>query len=145
MVGRFLSMGRSSDSSYNALFQFQSTERAIVVDSIYDSFMVALKEKNASLVSALPDGMILSAEGATAKVVRLVEDAVAKVRLCLPFPRAFKGQLSDSRARFAQGATALAISNGGLASSTVAPVILVDVNSSVNYSLPFLLRGCSLY
>lgn len=62
------------------VFQFQSTERAIVVDSIYDCFMVALKEKNASLVSALPDGMILSAEGATAKVVRLVEDAVSKVR-----------------------------------------------------------------
>lgn len=55
--------------------------------------MVALKEKNASLVSALPDGMILSAEGATAKIVRLVEDAVAKVHLCLPIPRSHRTAL----------------------------------------------------
>lgn len=63
-----------------------ATERAIVVESVYDEFVEVMKQKTAELLAVLADEdgvaeMDLSGEGPAEKVKKLVGDAVAKVCL----------------------------------------------------------------
>ena len=65
------------------------TERAIVVDSVYDEFESIIRRKGLELVSALAVGssagtvgeMAVAGEGPADKVRGLVEDALKKVSL----------------------------------------------------------------
>lgn len=123
------------------------TERAIVVESVFDEFELIIRRKGKELAAALADAtktsvgeMEVAGEGPARKVRTLVDDALAKVSLSIRFSNFDLSADSDSLALF-QGATNLTDELVSLEvhhASKVQPVLLSGVTSDVR-SLPLLL------